>query len=224
MEAPELPEPDGLFPHPSELPVPVLGFHTLRLPEDDVSGGGRAAFGQDPPRGHRARPGDPRPASPVSPQSSGAEELLGLTVNPDIACGLGTGPEPPRPDGAPPVLLEVICDLSTPLDPALLPGTELSPHRAPDPLPAVSPCTPQFTPDPPSSPQTPPNSPQTPPQSIPVPQLRLTEEEKRLLAQEGVTLPGDLPLTQVCAGTRGAGRDRGGTGVTPPCPRPRSGS
>ncbi|XP_041259890.1 cyclic AMP-responsive element-binding protein 3-like protein 4 isoform X3 [Onychostruthus taczanowskii] len=133
MEAPELPEPDGLFPDPASLPVPVLSFQTLTLPEDD---------------------------------GSGAEELLGLTVNPDIACGLGTGPEPPRPEGTPPVLLEVVCDLSTPLFPSLLPGIQLAP--SPDPQPT----------------------------SIPVPQLRLTEEERRLLAQEGVTLPGDLPLTQ----------------------------
>ncbi|XP_074385304.1 cyclic AMP-responsive element-binding protein 3-like protein 4 [Zonotrichia albicollis] len=127
MEAPELPEPDGLFPDPASLPVPVLGFQILTLPEDD---------------------------------GSGTEELLGLTVNPDIACGLGTGPEPPRPEGPPPVLLEVVCDLSAPLHPSLLPGVQLAPQ--PDPQPA----------------------------------LRLTEEEQRLLAQEGVTLPGALPLTQ----------------------------
>ncbi|NWU73026.1 CR3L4 protein, partial [Pterocles burchelli] len=42
-------------------------------------------------------------------------------------------------------------------------------------------------------------------------QLRLTEEEERLLAQEGVTLPGTLPLTQVCGGHRGGhGGGRGG--------------
>lgn len=51
MEAPELPEPGGLFPDPPALPVPVLGFQTVTLPEeeeDDVSEGGRGTGGQDP--------------------------------------------------------------------------------------------------------------------------------------------------------------------------------
>ncbi|XP_059726769.1 cyclic AMP-responsive element-binding protein 3-like protein 4 isoform X2 [Haemorhous mexicanus] len=94
METPELPEPDGLFPDPASLPVPVLGFQTLTLPEDD---------------------------------GSGTEELLGLTVNPDIACGLGTSPEPP------PVLLEVVCDLSTPLDPSMFSAIQLAPQPDPQP-------------------------------------------------------------------------------------------
>ncbi|NXV72596.1 CR3L4 protein, partial [Atlantisia rogersi] len=51
--------------------------------------------------------------------------------------------------------------------------------------------------------------------------LCLTEEEKRLLAQEGVTLPGTLPLSQVGWGGSGLGRERGGGSVgqdSPLCP------
>lgn len=187
-------------------------------------GVGGARVGRTP-TGTPECPGDPRYVSsaPVSPQGSGAEELLGLTVNPDIACGLGTSPEPPRPDGPPPVLLEVVCDLSAPLYPSLFPGIELSPSPDPEPLPTVSPRTPSSSPDPPSSSPDPPNSPPDPPVR-PCPAAPAHGGgEAAAGTGGGDPAGGAAPHPGVCGDTGGR-RGRGGTGVTPPCPRPRSGS
>ncbi|KAM9214853.1 LOW QUALITY PROTEIN: cyclic AMP-responsive element-binding protein 3-like protein 4 [Leptosomus discolor] len=186
-EAPELLKPqDGLFraapsplpPPPAARSAPAQGW---RLPEDGVREQSRGAAGGKPRRGLW-------PGGRSSPRAS---------------------PDPPRPD-EPPVatLCEVVCDFSPPLPgsvisiqldhwlcPTLLPSSctinELPAAPLPAPLPAVSPCSPPCPCAPP--PLTAARHPQPRPLSR---QLPLTEEEKRLLAQEGVTLPSTLPLTQ----------------------------